>query len=47
MSAAWGEDHFGLIVMGNGRVRDEEVGEPGRIMRPGSGYVYSLMSEQG
>jgi hypothetical protein len=47
MSAAWGEDHYALIATENARVKDEEVGEPGKIMRPGSAYVCSLMSEWG
>jgi hypothetical protein len=47
LSAAWGEDHYDLIVMGNGWVEDEVVEEPDKTRRPGSAYVCSLISEWG
>jgi hypothetical protein len=47
LSAAWGEDHYDLIVMGNVWEEDEVVGESDKTRRPGSAYVCSLMSEWG
>jgi hypothetical protein len=43
----WGEDHYDLIVMGNGWVGDEVGVESDKTRRPGSAYVCSLMSERG
>jgi glucuronate isomerase len=47
MSAVWGEDHYDLIVMGNGLVEDEVVGGSDKTRRRWSAYVYSLESAPG
>ena len=47
LSAAWEEDRYDLIAMGNVWEEDEVVGESDKTRRPGSGYVYSLISEWG